>query len=146
MIYLEKFKTGKYGIYAAITLLVIVVAIIVYKISKKFLTNELTEVQLNHITNLELNEQKVTLPQTEINSLVGKLKAAFGKYGFATDESAVYEVFEALSNRDDLLLLIKTFGVYEGHTLTEWISKELNENERKHVQSILTSKGINYTI
>ena len=139
-------KLIKYGSYVLIALLVVIVAVAIYKTAKKFLGNELTAAQQEHINALEIDSNEISVPKTEMNNLVSKLKAAFGKYGYATDEDAVYEVFEALNSRSDVLSLVSAFGVHEGHTLSEWIAKELNASERKHVQEILSSKGITYTI
>lgn len=140
---INKLKT--YGVYAAVILIVIIACILLYKVAQKFLKNELTKAQQDHITKLEINEEEISIPNTEMQNLVAKLKTAFGKYGYATDEDAVYEVFEALNNRSEVLALIKEFGVYEDHTLSEWMNKELNQSELEHVQNILASKGIVYT-
>ena len=135
----------KYGIYAAIAVIIIIAAIIIYKVSKKFLTNELNAAQQEHINSKEIDETQVTLPKSEMQNLVAKLKTAFGSWGWATDEDMVYDVFEALSSRSDVLSLVNAFGVYEDHTLAEWMNKELNSEELEHVQQILSSKGIVYT-
>lgn len=138
-------KLIKYGSYALLALLVIIVIVAAIKIVKKFLGNELTEAQQKHINSLEIVENELTVPTSEVNSLVAKLKTAFGSYGWATDEDAVYDVFNALNSRSDLLNLINAFGVYEDHTLSEWMNEELNRKELAHVQEILASKGIVYT-
>lgn len=137
-------KLIKYGGYAILALVVIIVIVAAIKIVKGFLGNELTRAQQEHINSLEIKENEVTVPNTEMQNYVAKLKAAFGSYGWGTDEDAVYEVFEALNSRSDVLSLINAFGVYEGHTLPEWMNKELNSSELKHVQQILSSKGIVY--
>ncbi len=79
-----------------------------------------------------------------MQSLISKLKAAFGRWGWGTDEEAIYEVFETVNSRSDILSLIKEFGVVDGHTLTEWLNNELNASERQHLQEIIAAKGINY--
>lgn len=135
----------KYGVIAVVALIVIVAVIFSWKKIKKFFSNGMTELQQEHITSLEINEDEVQLPQTEMQNLVAKLKTAFGSWGWGTDEDAVYSVFESLNNRSELLSLIQAFGVYEDHTLGEWISKELNDEEIEHIQNILSSKGIVYS-
>ena len=137
-------KLIKYGGYAILALVVIIVIVAAIKIVKGFLGNELTQAQQEHINSLEIDEKEVSVPKTEIQNLVAKLKAAFGSYGWGTDEDAVYDVFEALNSRSDVLSLINAFGVYEDHTLPEWMNKELNRSELEHVQQILSSKGIVY--
>ena len=134
----------KYGSWALIALIVVIVAAIIVKIAKRFLTDELTQAQMEHINANEINANEVTIPKTEMNSLVAKLKTAFGSYGWATDEDAVYDVFESLNSRSDVLSLINACGVVDGHTLVEWMNKELDSDELEHIQNILTSKGIVY--
>lgn len=135
----------KYGSYALLALLIVVVIVAIIRISKKFLTSELTAAQQEHINSKEIIESEVTLPKTEMQSLVAKLKTAFGRWGLGTDEDAVYDVFEALNSRSDVLSLINAFGVYKDHTLSEWVTKELSSSELEHVQEILSSKGIVFT-
>lgn len=137
-------KLIKYGSYVLLALLVIIVIVAAIKIVKGFLGNELTQAQQEHINSLEIKESEVTVPNTEMQNYVAKLKAAFGSYGWATDEDAVYDVFEAMQSRSDVLALINAFGVYEDHTLPEWMNEELNSKELEHVQQILSSKGIAY--
>ncbi len=136
----------KYGIYAGIAVLVVIAVIVIYKVSKKFLVNELTAAQQEHINSKEIDQSQVTLPQTEMGNLVAKLRIAFGKWGYATDEDMVYDVFESLSNRNDYLALVNAFGVYQDHTLSEWLNKELSSSELAHVQEILSAKGITMII
>ena len=135
----------KYGAWALAGLLAVIIIVIIVTKSKKSIINKLTEKQQEHINSLEIVEQDLTVPNTELNNLVSKLKTAFGTYGWGTDEESVYEVFEALSSRSDVLALINTFGVYNDHTLPEWMNKELNNEELAHVQEILSAKGIVYT-
>ena len=141
---LKKYGTylKKYGVYAGIAVLVVIAIIIIYKVSKKFLVNEITAAQQEHIISKEIDQSQITLPQSEISNLVAKLRMAFGKWGYATDEKMVYEVMENLSNRNDYLALVSSFGVYKDHTLNEWLNKELNSKERAHIQEILSMKGI----
>ena len=135
----------KYGSYVLLALFVVVIVIAIIRISKKFLSSELTEAQQQYINSKEIDEKEVAIPKTEMLNLVAKLKTAFGSYGWGTDEDAVYDVFETLNNRSEVLALVNAFGVYEEHTLGEWMNKELNSEELEHVQNILASKGIVYT-
>ena len=135
----------KYGIWAAIALIITIIAIVIINKTKTKIQNKLTKKQQEQINNLEIDETDLTVAPTIVQNLVAKLKAAFGKYGYATDEEAIYLVFEQLETRSDLLNLINAFGVYNGHTLSEWMNKELNTKELAHVQEILSAKGIVYT-
>lgn len=135
----------KYAVIIIAVIAVIVTAIVLWKKFKSNIEDGITEKQLEHINSLEIDDTQISIPQTEMNNLVAKLKTAFGKYGWGTDEQIVYDVFECINNRDELLSLITAFGVHESHTLTEWMNKELNYKELAHVQEILSSKGIVYT-
>lgn len=142
---LDKEKLIKYGIYAVIAIIVIVILFAIIKKFSKTVNNKLTEKQQEYINSLEIDETEISIPGAQMNSLIAKLKQAFGKYGYATDEEMVYQVFETLNNRSELLQLISQFGVYEGHTLGEWMNKELSKTELTHIQEILALKGIVYT-
>ena len=135
----------KYAIYTLIGILVIVLVVVILKKTSKTFANAMTEKQQEYINSLEIDEGQVGLPTTQINTLVAKLKTAFGMWGAATDEDAVYDVFETINTRSELLKIISVFGVHKDHTLNEWMTKELNRKELEHVQEILESKGIVYT-
>ena len=71
---------------------------------------------------------------------------------FGTDEDEIYEIFGKMLNDSDLHKLINVFGerrywddwfAWE-RNLSEWIYKELNEDEIKKLNSILTANGIIY--
>ena len=135
----------KYAIYTLIGILVIVLVVVILKKTSKTFANAMTQKQQEYINSLEIDENQVGLPTTQINTLVAKLKTAFGMWGAATDEDAVYDVFETINTRSELLKIISVFGVHKNHTLNEWMTKELNQKELEHVQEILESKGIVYT-
>ena len=135
----------KYAIYTLIGILVIVLVVVILKKTSKTFANAMTQKQQEYINSLEIDENQVGLPTTQINTLVAKLKTAFGMWGAATDEDAVYDVFETINTRSELLKIISVFGVHKDHTLNEWMTKELNQKELQHVQEILESKGIVYT-
>lgn len=135
----------KYAIYTLIGILVIVLVVVILKKTSKTFANAMTQKQQEYINSLEIDENQVGLPTTQINTLVAKLKTAFGMWGAATDEDAVYDVFETINTRSELLKIISVFGVHKDHTLNEWMTKELNQKELEHVQEILESKGIVYT-
>ena len=135
----------KYAIYTLIGILAIVLVVVILKKTSKTFANAMTQKQQEYINSLEIDESQVGLPTTQINTLVAKLKTAFGMWGAATDEDAVYDVFETINTRSELLKIISVFGVHKDHTLNEWMTKELNQKELEHVQEILESKGIVYT-
>ena len=139
----------KIAVWSAIGIVVLVLLIyLLVKFTKvgKTISEKITAAQNEKIFANEIDLDEVTNTKAQRETLIAKLKTAFGLYGWGTDEDSVYEVFEALDTRSDVLSLYKEFGIYEGHSLTEWINKELSLEERQHVQEILNSKGITYQI
>ena len=63
--------------------------------------------------------------------------------GLGTDTSTVYNVFNQLYSKADVLQLISTFGVKDNETLSEWMRGEWKLDISK-INSILASKGIEY--
>lgn len=134
----------KIAIIGGIAVVSIIVIVLLWNWLKAKLSDTMTEAQLNEVNKLEITPTDVTVTGSQMQSLISKLKAAFGRWGWGTDEDAIYEVFETVNSRSDILTLIKEFGVVDGHTLTEWLNKELNTSERDHLQQIIAAKGINY--
>lgn len=92
--------------------------------------------------NKEIDTNKITLTQSQINTLVSKIYTAMT--GAGTDEEAIYDAFSTLSSYSDLQQLNKTFGVKEHMTLREWLTDDLSTSEINHINEILASKNINY--
>lgn len=136
-------KIAIYGISGVIAIILIVLLI---KWLKNKVGDKITEVQQEHVNALEIVTSEVTVTDAQIQQLVKKLKTAFGRWGWGTDEEAVYAVYESLNTRSDVLKLVNKFGTQDGHTLEEWLNHELNAEEIEHLQSILSSKGIIFTI
>lgn len=134
----------KIAIIGGIAVVSIIVIVLLWNWLKAKLGDTMTEAQLNEVNKLEITPTDVTVTGSQMQSLISKLKAAFGRWGWGTDEDAIYEVFETVNSRSDILTLIKEFGVVDGHTLTEWLNNELNSSERDHLQQIIAAKGINY--
>ena len=145
LMYLDQKTLIKYGVYLLIAIAIIITICVVWKKFGKKIDNKITEKQQEYINELEIDQDEVSIPVTQMNTLVSKLKTAFGKYGWGTDEDQVYAVFDAINNRSELFSLINAFGVHKDHILSEWMAKELNASELEHVNGILASKGINYT-
>jgi len=97
-----------------------------------------------------------TITETEAEALSSTLTAAFA--GCGTDEYTVYNVFEGLKNKADLLTLIYVYdvrpyqGCFEGMiweeavtaNLSQALSNELRGSELLHVNSILADNGIDF--
>jgi len=102
--------------------------------------------------------------QSQYESYVLKLVLAMD--GCGTDEQSVYNVFEAMKNKADVLKLISTFGVrfyqpcaatspisyakwlYDnqsfGGALSTWLSYDLTNSEIGNVNNILSKKSIDF--
>ena len=139
----------KIVVWSAVGIVVLVLLIyLLVKFTKvgKTISEKINAAQNEKMLANEIDLEEVTNTKAQRETLIAKLKTAFGTYGWATDEDAVYEVFEALDSRSDVLSLYKEFGTHEGHTLSEWLSKELSFSERQHIQEILNAKGITFEI
>lgn len=141
---IKNINIKKIAIIGGIAVVSIIVIVLLWKWLKAKLSDTMTEAQLNEVNKLEITTSDVTVTGSQMQSLISKLKAAFGRWGWGTDEEAIYEVFDTVNSRSDILTLIKEFGVVDGHTLTEWLNNELNASERQHLQEIIAAKGINY--
>lgn len=141
---MDKKKLITYATYIGIGIIVLVLVFVVGKYIKSKVSGAFSQAQQDYVNSLEITNSEVHLSDAQLQALVAKLKTAFGKWGWGTDEEMVYSVFETLSTRSDLLALVKKFGVVDGHTLNEWMNKELSTSELEHIQSLLTSKGIVY--
>jgi hypothetical protein len=87
--------------------------------------------------NLPPSEQKLaSYTPTQMKSFANKLFKAMD--GMGTDEDAVTDVFKAMNNDLDLLLLIEAFGVKDDENLTEFIE---DDGMTSFVNKILETKG-----
>jgi len=137
-------KAEKYAI-IAVCVLVIVIAIIIYKKSKDWkslIKDKNNEQELIDMANQNMIGSDITLTQEEFDSLCKRLYRAMK--GRGTDEEAIWDVYERMNTRSDVLQLNKTYGTVEGETLKEWLYDDLTSDEIMHLNSILSNKGINY--
>jgi hypothetical protein len=76
-------------------------------------------------------------------------------WGMGTDENGIYQVFEAMNNKADVLKLIVKFGIREWDdpsipfqylqgTVSTLINGELNGSEKDKLNHILSAKGIDF--
>lgn len=136
----------KYAVGAVIVVVALLVLIWgVAKIKSK-IQNTITNQKLASKANEEIDVEKRTLTDAQINTVVSKLQAAFysGAFGWAEDEDAIYAAFNQIGSRSDLLMVEKEFGVYKDKTLAEHITSLLTQSEIDHINQILAAKQINY--
>lgn len=122
-----------------LALIVVIWAIVAIKDK---IGDAVTNSKLIDEVNKEIDAGKITITQSQINTLVSKLYTAMS--GWGTNESAIFDAFGAINSYSDLQSLNKTFGVRESKTLREWLQDELNTEDLNHVNEILASKNINY--
>lgn len=118
----------------------------------------------NELDALRLSGVKASYSQSQYQSFATKIVIALDSCG--NNEKSVYNVFENMKNKADLLNLISAFGVryYQpcaatepvayarylvdsktyGGNLTAWLNHDLNESEISKINNILGSKGIDY--
>ena len=64
--------------------------------------------------------------------------------GMGTNEQAIFDVFNKVKNKDDVLQLISSFGVKDGETLSQWIIGDLGDDDKATLNRLLSDKNINY--
>lgn len=119
----------------------------------------------NELANLKKNGIVPTKSASQFEILSAKINEAVN--GCGTDEEAIYQVFNSLNNRADLLSLISSFGIryYRpcaatdpisytswmfnnksfGGDLSSLLSYDLDNSEIAKINSILKSKKIDFT-
>ena len=123
-------------------LLALIVVIWAIVAIKGKIGDAVTNSKLIDEVNKEIDTNKITLTQSQINTLASKIYTAVS--GAGTDEEAIYDAFSTLSSYSDLQQLNKTFSVKEHMTLREWLRDDLSTSEINHINEILASKNINY--
>ena len=126
-------------------IVVCLIFIVVYWVVKKT-KNVTTNIKLTAEANAEIDATKLTMTPTQINNIVSKLKSGFysGLFGTTEDEAAIYEAYNMIGSRSDILSVEKEFGVYKDMTLKEHIYDLLDEDEIAHINEIISSKNIDY--
>jgi len=96
--------------------------------------------------------EALSYDELQFSGWASALEAAM--HGSGTDESAIYNVFRKMQHTTDLLFLIKKFGHRDktnvlGRTkgtwdLSQWITDELDAEEKDKLNKILVDKSIRY--
>ncbi len=135
-------KTVKVVAISVVVLVIVAIIILIIVKYKGKLTDTIKNRELAESLDEEINQDDITLTQTQLNTFASSLYAAMD--GLGTDEDKIYNVFRAMGTRSDVLQLIKTFGVKDGETLTEWLNGDLSSKEIDKINSILANNNINY--
>lgn len=125
---------------------------------------KLSDVADSELKTLASKGVKPTLTQSQVEAMCLKLVEAMN--GCGTDEKMIKQVFESLSNKADLLMLIKIFDVRYytpcaadqpisyikwqfndksfGGNLATWMSYDLSSSNISDINAILQKKKIDY--
>jgi len=141
---MDKFKEliadSKTRLYVTIAVVVIVLVIVVVlicttgKVADK-ITDKTAEQQLIAEANANIVASEITLTQSQFETYADKLYRAMK--GWGTNETAIFNTFEAMSTRSDIMQLIKTFGIKDSMNLKEWLYDDLSESDISRINSIL---------
>lgn len=93
--------------------------------------------------NKEIDPKQLTLTDQQALSMADALESAMTTW-WGTDEDAIYDVFSKCYTRSDVLKIVGAFGTRNGENLTQWLRGDLNKDEMKVLNDLLTNKGINY--
>lgn len=132
-------------IVVAVCIIAAVIAIVIickYKDVKNLIIDKKANDKLVEEANQTIIVSDITLTQDQFDSYAKKLYRAMK--GAGTNEAAIYEVYEQMNTRSDVKQLEKTFGIVNGESLQEWLYADLETDEIMHINSILSSKAINY--
>jgi outer membrane murein-binding lipoprotein Lpp len=107
------------------------------------------------ISRLPMNAGNVTLSANDLTLMAQQLMAAMDKMG--TDGESIFRVMQRATTKDDLVALIKAFGVHRYYlwgrsekrgaylNLTEWLKRELSSSAfNKNVAAIYQKFGMQY--
>lgn len=130
-------KLIKYGIYALIGIIVLVLVIIG---SKKLLKLIKKDDTVNEAKK-NVNDKNLSYSDYKYNQIATALKEAFTVWN-GTDEETIYRNLESLKNKDDWYKLISVYGIdSDNMNLIAQLIDELSSSELKKVNSILAKFG-----
>ena len=64
--------------------------------------------------------------------------------GWGTDEQVIYDAFTRIHTYADIIKVISAFGIRDDKTLPQYIVSELSTSERRKLNNIIASNGIDY--
>jgi len=114
--------------------------------------------QKKEIDTIEITKSNLTISDGQAVLISQNLLNAMNPYG--TDEEAIYNNLESLQTKDDLLLVIKKFGIkpYDGAGLADtwaskkffstdknlqgWLHAELSRRELERVKAVFTKLNV----
>jgi hypothetical protein len=142
-----------------VEIIIIIVVVIglgftVYKILKFFgLVGQKPEPQVTAVDNIKVDPSKLTISTTDLLFKTDELYQAMDQFG--TDEDTIMDVFKSLKSGDELLYIIKSFGVKKyfmgTHSgilgsdlnLVGWLKNELSDSYISQISTIWKKLGVN---
>ncbi len=130
-----------------VVILLVVIAVIV--ITSKFVSyikGNVRNAQLTVEANREIDPSLLKMTETDRQACVSKLKLGFysGLFNWAEDEELIYDAFEMIPTRSDLLAVSNEFGVMNDKTLAEHVNGLMSREEIEHINAILRTNNINF--
>jgi len=131
----------------------IAMGIIAYLVLKKFgFIGASKDPASKTVDDINVNASNLSFSTTDLDSKTDLLYQAMDRFG--TDEDTIMEVFDSLRTKDDLLYIIKSFGVRKyfltGHglllgddiNLIGWLKNEVSDYYITEIQTIFTKLGV----
>jgi hypothetical protein len=105
----------------------------------------------NNLSQLQINTRNLSYSTSEYGLMAQKMFLAMDGYG--TNETDLFSVLNSMKNRDDVLMLIKQFGVKRYGIVTSlwfgqdlnligWLNSKLSGNDLQRAGSIIRAFGI----
>jgi len=146
-------KMAKY-IWIGIACVVAIILAIIYGPKLWKWATRSAEVANMAVMAAQVNKGNLSYPLNQFNVYADQLFQAMD--GNGTDEEAIYAIFRAMNNADDLSQLIVTYGTREitdplpwnpnkNMTLAAALRDELDSEELKTVNMIIAGKAIKYS-
>lgn len=127
-----------------IVIILIIVYILVSKIKKSLAAMQVAQSTKAEINAFQNAGEKPTYAQSQYKNFADKLYTAMK--GAGTYEDDVDDVFDALVNNTDFLMLKAAFGTRDEFTMQEWLTGDLDSEHVSEINSNLAAKGIIYRI
>ena len=125
-----------------ILIIIVAVLLIYFLVLSPYINAFFTKIKNKMNLSKEISEGgKLTYDKSRYIMLADALYSAMK--GAGTDTNAIYNIFNQMQTRADVLQLIDSFGTRDKETLAQWMRGELLLSVSK-INSILSGKGINY--
>ncbi|PWD98805.1 hypothetical protein [Marinilabilia rubra] len=105
----------------------------------------------NNLSKLQISKTGLSYSDSEYGIMAQSLYLAMD--GPGTDEETIFAILQSMRNRDDLLMLIKAFGIRRYGIVTSlwfgndlnlvgWLNEELGSSDKAKVRSIFNNLNV----